>query len=1405
MSNFIQLNRTFNVLSEDAQDALSIEIREELLGKETDWDEVLKQPRSVLLAEAGSGKTEEFRNRVKELNKKGEKSFFLYLEELANGHFLPESELNFDEWLQSEDMCYFFLDAVDEAKLKDLRAFETALKVFAQRVRSAFLRVHIVISSRASEWKGKEDLRIVERLLTPNLSEEEMKKGAFSPVIYLLKPLNGAQMLQYAEKRGVNTPETFVDEVWIQGAQDFASRPLELEELISFWQRNGKIGSRKDIVEDSIKRKIREWNEDRAAIRNLSNNKARSGLKTLAFALTMMKRSSFHVAAEHKSDSSVLAGDILQGWAPKEINELLTLPIFSGEAYGRIRFQHRVIREYLAAEKILAMLDSCVSRRDVEALMFCQAYSEEYVVPSLEPVVAWIALHDEYICKRLLDVAPEALIAHGDASFLALFVRKKILNAYACSVAHGRHSKGWFYQPDVYRLASPELSETIQVLYAEYKGNSEIEGLLLQLIFQGKNTDCCFIGYDVALRTEESGDRTLGIRVVSISPDEALKQRFVAEYITSNELVLGDSVLGTMIDELFPSVLSVAALLKLLGTFAPKDEFACDRTCVAMEKAVQRVGAEEERYELVVGLHGLLQKKPYVGDDYCEVSEQHMWLLANALQIFFIDLEKILLGCCLYQTEAVELMRMGVQAKDYGRAFYDSKQTTSVLEQLLCNQQLRMLLFKHVIKKEIQQPNFNVKFVANTCIHMSDLHSEDYIGLIQEFLDTKDMIEKKVLLCAVSVLWSRTEDKNEDELKALFHGVTGDVALENLWEELRTPYIPTDDELRWQKERNERDVRLAEQEMEREQKEKEYVRQLIPQLEKIREADEVVLNDLLFFVNQIKKKGSRLKRAKGDWRDLVERYGAELANAVRYGLIAYWKTLRPVACRSEISSFDYQKICAGLLGIAFQAENNPEWAKSITEDQAKYSVEYALWEINGLPDWLEGVVKVYPAVVDECFKVKIRKELIEGQGNILHDILYHNEFLRERYQGYLIQLLTEEDNSASDFSISYAQDLLLSFGCITQDRLAALAKYAHECAENSNRWLQWLIFLFKVDANWAIAQLEKIFTDKAPEDATICMISVCNAFDSRFESRFPPRFKDYLKVDVLHRLIRLTYRYVNPKDDQHHEGGFSPNARDNAQQARSFFVSMLMGLESKGAYLALQRLAVDLTAEGIQNNFKWCSYELARKNVEQCEWSEDDVCSFIECAEKVPTTLKELYQLCCARLDDIKLNLESGRDSEASLVKAIHEETEVRKWLGKRLESRSMGLYSKVEEEEYADATRPDIQFLNHNIGVPVPVELKIADKPHWSYQIFHERLENQLIGQYMADERHRFGVFLLVNQGKDYWVRPDKVRVGFDTLIAELQEYAELLIANRADIEAITVVGIDLSLRKEEAKLLAG
>jgi hypothetical protein len=275
------------------------------------------------------------------------------------------------------------------------------------------------------------------------------------------------------------------------------------------------------------------------------------------------------------------------------------------------------------------------------------------------------------------------------------------------------------------------------------------------------------------------------------------------------------------------------------------------------------------------------------------------------------------------------------------------------------------------------------------------------------------------------------------------------------------------------------------------------------------------------------------------------------------------------------------------------------------------------------------------------------------------------------------------------------------------------------------------------------------------------------------------------------------HRYIRLEDDIDRANGgvYSPGLRDNAQDARNQLFGMLKDIPGKDAYLRLVQLS---KLHPHTHSRTWMAYHAKSKaelDADERPWSASQLREFNEELERTPRDHWELFELARSRLLDLKYDLEEGDASFATLLRRAERETEVRNFIGGWCRDRAEGRYQVPQEEELADAKKPDLRFLGNGFDAPVPVELKLAGK--WSGNKLFERLEQQLCGDYLRDERSSRGVFLLVDNGeRNEWVTPAGARVSFAELVEALQNHWEAISPGFPRIEEIAVVGIDLLQR---------
>jgi hypothetical protein len=203
----------------------------------------------------------------------------------------------------------------------------------------------------------------------------------------------------------------------------------------------------------------------------------------------------------------------------------------------------------------------------------------------------------------------------------------------------------------------------------------------------------------------------------------------------------------------------------------------------------------------------------------------------------------------------------------------------------------------------------------------------------------------------------------------------------------------------------------------------------------------------------------------------------------------------------------------------------------------------------------------------------------------------------------------------------------------------------------------------------------------------------------------------------------------------------------------------------------------------------------AEADADLSPWTVSQVDDFNNLLERSPRNHRELWELAVLRILDLRAKLEDGDSSIAEILKTVSHETQMRKYIGDWLRDSAHGRYSIPQEEEFADAKRSDLRFHGTGFDAPTPVELKLAD--NWRGPKLFERLETQLCGDYLRDDRSNRGVFVLVYRGeKSTWDVPGRGRVDFDGLVRALHEYWLSISAKFVGVEEIKVIGIDLTKR---------
>jgi len=1442
---YVDLNRSFAPISKEH------EFSEEdfdfgwLIGDSNQfhWADLLRDKRIVILAEAGSGKTEELRAVTGGLNRQGETAFFMRLEHLCDDFemaFDIGTAAEFEAWLVSDKIAWFFLDSVDEARMQDTNQFGRAIRRLAGKLGEHKQRAYICITSRPSEWRAKSDIALLGSQL-PYFEQSEItgsqqtddqtslsgiesagslvfsggESKVLEPKVFGLRPLNHEQQTKFSEAFGVNDSDCFVLAIEKAEADIFSDTPQDLIELIGYWNEHGKISNRAKMLKASVYSKIKEADPRRDSSLPLSFENALKGARLLSAASTFLRRNRMLIP-DSNHDAAIVsnaidAQAILKGWNAKQCRALLMRPIFDEAIYGTVRFHHRSVREYLTARWLYGLLEQGKPRRAIESLFFSERYGQEISIPSTRSILAWLLLWDERIREGAVKVCPEVLIQGGDPSSLPTIVRQELLESFCEHYARQESRHLSFDIAGVRRFSHPDLGQTINDLIARYTENNALVELLLRMIWQGEIGNCANTVHRYALDTKaDLYIRIYAIRALVCVGSNQQKESFIAASIADNTLD-NERIIGEIISAFAPEWLDAQGIITLLGRIKKQDRYSASMLGHHLEEFVQHQCLLDELTHWIRGVVPLLKQEPVVERRFFELSQDYRWLLP----ITALAAERLVREAPSDNLDrsVLEVISL-VQA---ARSFGDVTERNS-LEKLVpkCKELNRSLFWfdvelarKHLDKKKGERLT---EWKQADSFHRFWLFTLDDFDSILEDVRTKEQLDNRLVALSLAFNVYRENGRGKSRRLALWGSVKGTEELESKLHTLLHPPAMTKEQRKWRREnygwarkREKREKRDADNRKNRVVWLKEHADVLrdtsIASKGSVWDATQYLINILQ---DQSEDKGTW---AQSNWEGLLEEFGIDVAAAFRDGCIGYWRKYIP-EIRSEgmgNPNSTPNAVIVGLSGLAMEAKHVADWPKNLTEDEAHLASRYALKELNGFPDWLQRFHGVFPETFEARLLREIEWEFSEYDGEqpcyyVLSNIT-RIDWLPPRLSDPLLEMLRKYEPKY-DQAVEDALNVVLSAPGLETTEFAELAKSKVNSNKEPSRQALWLAAWTCVEAHRAVDALASMLDKLDKDNATmLAMLYITYLLGDRHGSSLKSTYKDYMKVSILLLLIKLMHTHIHHAEDIDRSGGgvYSPGLRDNAQDARDLLFRILKEISGKETFLAMMELAQTHPNERARDWYAICARERAELDAEHPAWTFEDIASFAEEAEKTPSSHRELFDLVLSRLDDLKLDLEEGDSSNAELLRNSKEERLHRIFIGDWLRRQSRGRYSVPQEEELADRKKPDIRIDCPSLDSPIPIELKIADN-NWSGSNLLERLENQLCGQYLRDVRSNCGIFLLTYCGGKRWEHPETGEMlDFSGLIQVLREKADGIAASSSMIDSIEVVGIDLTKRNKK------
>lgn len=1394
------------------------------------WDELLTKRRVVLLAEARSGKTEEFRMRAAALRDSGKAGFFLRVEDLADGALVdgltPEDELRFSDWKGGDAQGWFFLDSVDETRL-NAKSVERALRHFRRDLSSALDRASILISCRASDWKGTQDLNLIKNLLplsvTPSPIEEvvasvdelllhpmlEDRSSSSAGVdrkepdelltIVSLADLDSERRAVLARSAQVTDTETFIREIERQGLGTFAQRPGDLLELADYWKAHGRFASFAEMTRFSIAQKLAERDTDRADADILADDRARDGAERVAAALTLGKALTLRAPGQDP-DPTLASGAldpaaILPDWKPSERAALLRRGVFAPATYGRIKFHHRSTQEYLTAQWLKRALDRGCPRSEVMHLLFAEPYGVQTTVSSMRPATAWLALADVEIRDELLERAPLELIRNGDPRSLPLDVKTRLLIVYADRQKQGKISDDMIEYRSFWMFSDPALSPTIREAWVRNTDPSFRKDLL-SLVREGEISECI----DLAREQAFDNEADLYFRYAAVQTMAACNDREgltrIAELLLADPLSFTARYAARIARHLFPAYLSRTDLVRLIDKLQP-----VSRSAEGFPYHLDDLWERCPRAEREVFLEELadLCLMPPFQDEYHRVSAKHD-RLASALAPLATEMV-LSLGAgaaplaLIKACAAVERSETEYPYHDQRQALWDALRDRSDVQ-------------RDLFWFDVQEARRNRERDVATWwqlgiygVRLWQFAAFDPEWLVQRIRNEPALQDRRIALNAlISRLGADELQTQADALRELVMGVS---ELESDLASALSPPPPHPDD-----DRHSEFKHMAAQVREtpettvaqswlsfaaRLRTDSSHLRDRVKLADWEHAGDLMVLTDWLSH-----KTGKSREDAACCWALLRDVFGEDVAQAYRAGMKLLWRLTVPRLV-SRDDTIDWREQLS-FYGVGLEANEGEGWAERVTADEAELAVLHALHVGGRSTKWIEALAREHPDRVKPLIAQEVADEWAatsRNSRNVVSAIADGGDEYFLQMADLVIDRLRERPSLIRTFDSGLR--VLARFPKSALLRVELIAHAKHEMRRNARK-----------DEGWALRQLALLFTCDLAEgtDALQRWLLASRSDEKRKDrgerafamlfSRHCPlvpddRFQGQ-SAGVLSRLLLLAYRTIRIEEDVHHEGMFSPDTRDEAEGARGRILDALLATPGRDTYEALCALSDDPSI-GSRKRFRELAHRRAEQDAERPAWAPDEVVEFERHHAGPAKTGDDLLRITAGILDDIQTGFLQNDASSRYVLASAPDEEAVQQWLAEQFRLRAKTRFHVSREVEVANRKEPDIVLASTAAAVEVAVEVKHGGKG-WTVRALEDALRQQLVGDYLRPATRRHGILVITRHSTRKWEEPDTNReLDFGQLLERLRGIAETIGHNETGPIKALVIGLDALL----------
>jgi hypothetical protein len=1427
------LNRRF--IRWDSEDASAVDMHV-MFGSDRssyDWSQVLEHHRVVILAEAGSGKTEELRERARLLTESQKFAFYATVQDVGrDGLDLALSSAHrsrLADWRRSDQAGWFFVDSVDEARLDNIR-LETALRKLADGIEAAPRRAHVVLSSRITDWQFRADLdklstylpvpaepsalpppspqNLLSQALRGELRRDRPKVPAEVPLVVAMAPLDAGRIRLFATGKGISGIDTFMAALDDANLRSLARRPLDLDWLVTYWRSHGRLGSLAEMLDYSFRERLRETNPAYAPSDPINVERAILGMERIGAALVFGRADTIAIP-----DPELIADDgnefdlekILPDWSPQHRGRLLTRPAFDPATFGRVRLHNDntgQVRSYLAARWLKRRQDQNCPINDLLDLLFAESYGLQLVKPSVSETAAWLAIWNRDVAREVLKREPALLLGNGDPASLPLPTRAAALQRMVEDLLAQGDRYVVLDEDSLKRFSTSDLVPQIRDLWRQHKDDSEVRELLLRMIWLGRLRNCADLATE-ALFGPYTDHLTLVFagRVVGAIGESADKELFAAKVRAEADRLPGQ-IFWDALDQLFPKLVSVPELLSILSSIGADVR---DETLGLRYHGPRLSERVTGRADLEVLLHGLLDqlgptRREFEQTESPRERAYYPMIAATAHQLLEVagadEAPLLALDAALRLGEGHRYRPTDEEAQGLKAAILRSPER----RRAAFWRAAELFATHPMLDSRGLQDSSDLAFVGWS----PGLSVADVDWLFEDVAGRPTEAQRRLACAALMEIWHQG-GRDRHLLSRIVVYAGGHPGLKEVCDRWLAAREPTAEEQRYQDELARRVREQDEQQAERDGSWQNFLAKL--------RADPGVLtrqppptrdrvDGHLFNLWELltSTDGGRNRYAIDNVRPLEPILGEEVTDAFRQALTAFWRqweptlpSARPPDQRNRMSKID----CMGIAGVSVEAKQTPTWPTALTSSDAYRAAQYAMLEINGFPAWLIPLARCFPAEVRAVLMTEIEADIQNtAPGPRAGPLEYATRAAPEIVQCIAVPLFDLLVAQANFPRPSLGPTLTVIVQAqIRNAELASLAISRFTSATDLTVAAAYLGAAFQIDPDQALTALLNRLAAIAEGEQTVLVQAVLpDLFDTSFTRRDvePPT----VPFKVLEQLVNIVFSTIRVEDDNRHDDGkaFSPDMRDAAESARGYLFNLLSNTPGRATFESLNRLAQMPGFPIPPKRMEALAFKRAAEDAEHSPWPPGDAYAMEQVFDAAPRTPAELQCVALRRLADLQHSLHHDDFAQGRTLKLLPDEQAVQNWVADQLRSRQRRAYSLEREPHVVDEKEPDIRMRAPTTDASVPIEIKVAES--WTLPELEAALTDQLIGRYLRAYNASDGILLLVHQKPRPrgWQAPDEDWWSFPEVVAHLRGMADTIAATGPDAPQCRIAVLDVS-----------